>query len=168
MSGDHYRALGVAPDAPDDAVKDAFRRLALALHPDKAGAAGSGSPGGAAAAFAAVQRAWEVLREPAARRQYDAERAAAGSGWCAGAGGSGAPAGFQHATHTSGAITVDDLVDLDAAGTAGVFHCRCGDALHVAVRCSAHGQPAPPRVVSCSSCSLRYHVELLQPPDDDR
>lgn len=160
MSGDHYRVLGVAPDAPDDTVKDAFRRLALALHPDKAAGAAQDS----AAAFAAVQRAWEVLREPAARRQYDAERAGRASG-----GGAAAPAGFQHATHTSGTITADDLVDMDDAGTAGVFQCRCGDALHVTVR-HARGQPAPPQhpVASCPSCSLRYRVELLHPDDDVR
>lgn len=32
---DHYKVLGVAPDAPDSAIKSAYRRLCVLIHPDK-------------------------------------------------------------------------------------------------------------------------------------
>ena len=47
---DHYGALGVAPDAAPEAIKAAFRRRAIASHPDK--------PGGSDEAFRQVPRTW--------------------------------------------------------------------------------------------------------------
>eukprot|EP01044_Picomonas_judraskeda_P005145 COSAG03_NODE_473_length_7642_cov_10.379425_3_plen_54_part_00 len=34
-SQDYYKTLGVARDAQDDALKKAYRKLALKFHPDK-------------------------------------------------------------------------------------------------------------------------------------
>ena len=62
---DPYAVLGLAPDADAAALRRAYRRLALRLHPDK-------DPS-AAAAFARLQAAWAALGSPEARATYDAE-----------------------------------------------------------------------------------------------
>ena len=51
----HYRVLRLLPSASAEEVRAAYHARALACHPDK---------GGAAPAFLAVQRAWEVLLGP--------------------------------------------------------------------------------------------------------
>ena len=56
---DPYAVLGLAPDADAAALRRAYRRLALRLHPDK-------DPS-AAAAFARLQAAWAALGSPEAR-----------------------------------------------------------------------------------------------------
>lgn len=58
----HYDVLGVARDATPEEIKAAFRKKSSEHHPDK---------GGDAAAMQAVNRAYEVLSDPARRSQYD-------------------------------------------------------------------------------------------------
>jgi curved DNA-binding protein len=69
---DHYRVLGVAPDASSAIIKAAYRTLARAHHPDVSKAAG------AEKRFKAVAEAYETLHDPKRRVAYDAVRAA---GW---------------------------------------------------------------------------------------
>ena len=69
---DLYVVLGVARSATAADLRRAYRRLALAHHPDRAGAA-------SAATFATIADAYRVLSNPLARSTYDAtlvERAA--------------------------------------------------------------------------------------------
>ncbi|MEH3085103.1 MAG: DnaJ domain-containing protein [Xylophilus ampelinus] len=65
---DHYAALGVAVDAPPAEIKAAFRRKAAQLHPDR-----NPAPD-AAQRFRAVQEAYDVLADDAARQAYDDNR----------------------------------------------------------------------------------------------
>ena len=58
----HYRELGVAPDASEDAIKKAYRKLALQHHPDK---------GGDPEKFKAISTAFAVLSDPEKRAAYD-------------------------------------------------------------------------------------------------
>ncbi|KXZ42769.1 hypothetical protein GPECTOR_119g400 [Gonium pectorale] len=58
----HYEVLGVPYDASPAEIRQAYREAARRYHPDK---------GGAAAAFARVQAAWEVLGDPRSRAAYD-------------------------------------------------------------------------------------------------
>ena len=63
---DLYEVLGVARDADVDAIRKAYRKLARKNHPDL-------NPGDKAAEerFKEISRAWEVLEDPARRRNYD-------------------------------------------------------------------------------------------------
>jgi curved DNA-binding protein CbpA len=72
---DYYRLLGLPPEAADDEIRRAYRRLALRWHPDR----NSGDPQ-AAERFKETSEAYAVLIDPAKRREYDAARRAGATG----------------------------------------------------------------------------------------
>ncbi|MFW6365186.1 MAG: molecular chaperone DnaJ [Spirochaetota bacterium] len=63
---DYYEVLGVSKSAGEDEIKKAYRKLALKYHPDK-------NKGDKAAEdkFKEATEAYEVLRDPQKRAQYD-------------------------------------------------------------------------------------------------
>jgi curved DNA-binding protein CbpA len=67
-TADPYKVLQVDPEAEDEVIAAAYRRLAAKYHPDVAGPEGS-------ARMVAINAAWAVLRDPAARAAHDRERA---------------------------------------------------------------------------------------------
>lgn len=62
---DYYKVLGVARDAAADEIKRAYRKLAQKLHPDR------NKQADAAERFSKVSEAYEVLKDPEKRKQYD-------------------------------------------------------------------------------------------------
>jgi curved DNA-binding protein CbpA len=66
---DHYTVLGVAATASAQEITRAFHRLARRYHPDSH--AGRGRP----AELAAIVTAYQVLRDPVRRAEYDRELA---------------------------------------------------------------------------------------------
>ena len=63
--GQHYATLSVPASADAEALKRAYRVLALRLHPDKCAVLGADE------AFKRVGRAYAALRDPQQRRAYD-------------------------------------------------------------------------------------------------
>jgi molecular chaperone DnaJ len=63
---DYYEVLGIDRNATDEEIKKAYRRLALKFHPDR-------NPGDNEAErnFKEATEAYEVLRDPGCRTQYD-------------------------------------------------------------------------------------------------
>lgn len=63
---DYYQILEVQPDAGDEEIRRAFRRLARMYHPDKAG-----NDRSAEDRFKEINEAYEVLGDATKRRRYD-------------------------------------------------------------------------------------------------
>src|SRR5512142_2545656 len=63
---DYYETLGVPKDASEEDIKRAYRKLAMKYHPDK-------NPGDKSAEekFRDATEAYEVLKDPQRRSQYD-------------------------------------------------------------------------------------------------
>lgn len=62
---DYYKILGVEPDADSKAIKTAYRKLARQYHPDM------NPDKGAEDKFKEVAEAYEALKEPGRRAEYD-------------------------------------------------------------------------------------------------
>ncbi|XP_037078623.1 dnaJ homolog subfamily C member 24-like [Pollicipes pollicipes] len=136
---DLYATLGVQPCASAAQLKARYQALVRATHPDKGGAAASGT------AFQRVQLAWQTLGEPTSRALYDRQLAAA---------------------RLSGPAAVEDelaLAELEWRADLEAFwrDCRCGDGF----RLPRHELTAGALLVPCDSCSLTICV--LVPADGD-
>ena len=69
---DAYKVLQVDPEADDEVIQAAYRRLARKYHPDLS------SDAEAAGRMAALNAAWALIGKPSARAAYDRGRAARG------------------------------------------------------------------------------------------
>lgn len=97
---DPYEVLGVSRDAPDDEIRRAYLKLAHRYHPDK-----TGGDKAAEDKLKQVNAAYDILKNPEKRRQYD-QLGDLGDGFAAGAGASrGGFGGFSGGFESS----FDDL-----------------------------------------------------------
>lgn len=66
---DFYSVLSVEPSAEEETIRKHYRRLALALHPDKNHSVGADG------AFKIISEAWNILSDKSKRMIYDSKRA---------------------------------------------------------------------------------------------
>jgi len=173
---DYYAVLGVNRHASEDEIKRAYRKLARELHPDRHAGAPAAA-GNNEERFKVVNRAYEALKDPERRRQYDmfgsaGERAGdpfggfAGGGFAGGGlgdifdaffGGAGGPFAGRGPARQAGppaGENVEALLDLE-------FHeAVLGAEKEVTVRaavtcetCSGSGARPGTTAVTCTSCN---------------
>lgn len=63
---DYYYFLGISPDASEEDIKKAYRKLSLKYHPDK-----NDNDDFFAGRFREIQEAYEILSDSGSRRTYD-------------------------------------------------------------------------------------------------
>jgi curved DNA-binding protein CbpA len=68
---DPYKTLQVDPEAEDEVIAAAYRRLARKYHPDTA----DGDATAAATRMAAINAAWQLIGDPERRAAFDRQRA---------------------------------------------------------------------------------------------
>ena len=85
----YYNTLGVSPNADQEEIKRAYRKLAAQHHPDKAG--------GDTVKFQEIQAAYDTLGDPNKRQQYDNPQPQfhGPGGFHFSFGGGSAPPGFE-------------------------------------------------------------------------
>jgi len=109
LEKDYYASLGVAKDAEASAIKKAYRKLAVQLHPDK-------NPGDAAAEakFKEVSEAYDVLSDATKRKEYDEARSLFASGRVPPGGFPGSTGGYST---TNSNFDFSDLFSQAGTGT---------------------------------------------------
>ncbi|HTJ76488.1 MAG TPA: molecular chaperone DnaJ [Acidimicrobiales bacterium] len=113
---DYYKVLGVPQSATETEIRRAYRKLAKQNHPDA-------NPG-KEERFKEISAAYDVLSEPAKRKEYDEIRrlgpmAANGAGFPGGGAGAGQPGGgFNFRTENLGDL-FGDILGRFGGGAAG-------------------------------------------------
>jgi len=146
---DYYETLGVARDAEADAIKKAYRKLAMQYHPDR-------NPGDETAEhrFKEVSEAYDVLKDPQKRAAYDRFGHAAFDGSAGGRGGGGFDFNFG-----AGFADIFDEMFGDFMGGRGGGAARGADLrynMEITLEEAFHGKTAEIRVptsVTCDSCA---------------
>ena len=152
---DYYKVLGVPQSATEKEITRAYRKLAKQYHPDA-------NPG-AEERFKEVSAAYDVLGDPARRKEYDEVRrlGPVGNPFAGARAGRGAPGGFSA---TFGAEDLGDLGDLLGSlfnrGPSGPGRTRAGPRrgedleaeLHLSFRDAVEGVTSAVNVSSDAPC----------------
>ncbi|KAH9940849.1 DnaJ-domain-containing protein [Epithele typhae] len=108
---EYYEILSLKKDCEEVEVKKAYRKLALALHPDKNGAPGADE------AFKMVSKAFTVLSDPQKRAAYDSHGSDPESRFSGMSSSSGrAPPGFARGEGFEGEINPEELFNMFFGG----------------------------------------------------
>jgi molecular chaperone DnaJ len=161
LDKDYYKVLGVSKDASDKEIARAYRKLAKQYHPD--------AHPGSEERFKEISAAYDVVGDPAKRKEYDEVRSLSERGF-AGNPFAGASANGSGTTFSS--FGMDDLGDLlgnifgratrrGRAGTAGAPGGALGPqrgqdieaVLHLSFADAVHGATTTVNVTSDTVCS---------------
>jgi curved DNA-binding protein CbpA len=129
-----YEILSVSRLSSLDEIKQSYKKLLLAVHPDKA------ITGGGNSEFLLVQHAFSVLRDPVMRKHYDEELARR----------------KLLKVHVSEVVDASSMVfcEEDASLTRS---CRCGGEHKMS---SDDVVESGSIVIECSGCSIKIEVVL--------
>jgi diphthamide biosynthesis protein 4 len=154
-----YEVLSVTEDATYDEIRAAYKSAALNTHPDKAQTTLESSvPSDERQEFLSVQKAWEILRHPNSRAEYDKQ--------------------LQSSRQIiASEIEVGDMIAESTADSVGLLYpCRCGDYFAIAscelgemgilitedgeVELQTSGSAPASVVLGCGSCSLKIRLVI--------
>lgn len=161
-----YEVLSVSEDATYDEIRAAYRSAALNTHPDKARTTlESRVLSGEQQEFSSVQKAWEILRHPTSRADYDKQLQSS----------------RQNIEIIASEVQVGDMIIESTADADTVelsYPCRCGDYFSITscelsgmgisvsgdgdgeVELQASDSPSASVVLGCGSCSLKIRLVL--------
>ncbi len=178
MSKDYYDILGVERDATPEAIKKAYRRRAMKVHPDVAA-----EDAQAAEKFKELSEAYEVLSDPNKRAVFDRGGDPMSSGMGGGAGfsgfGGGFPGGFDFTNLVDAMFGAssnrgprsrvrqgqDALVGLKLELFEAVFGATKPIKVQTAVvcpKCSGKGGEPGSEPVNCGTCNGSGEVSQIQ------
>jgi len=133
---DAYGILKLDASATAEDIRRAYHQAARDHHPDRRKAGESDMH------FIQVQRAWEALREPDARRQYDAQKRLE-------------TMLEEQALASLSDVTLDDMTHIqDPNGNYWQYPCRCGDWYELTEDQRDEGI----NIVACSSCTFAIRI----------
>ncbi|PPQ64223.1 hypothetical protein CVT24_008599 [Panaeolus cyanescens] len=108
---EYYEILSIKKECDENEIKKAYRKLALALHPDKNGAPGADE------AFKLVSKAFQVLSDPQKRAVYDSGTDPEDRfGGMPSRGGGGFPSQFGGGARFDGEMSPEDLFNMFFGG----------------------------------------------------
>lgn len=117
MAEDLYQVLGVSKNASQDEIQKAYLKLARKYHPDM----NPDDPEGAKKKFQELQHAFDTLKDPEKRKQYDQfgenfERFGGAGGGFQGFNGFG---GFSNGAGFQGNVNIDDILKVFGGAMGG-------------------------------------------------
>ncbi|KAL6846277.1 hypothetical protein ACP4OV_023725 [Aristida adscensionis] len=158
-----YEVLSVSENATYDEIRAAYKAAALNTHPDKAQTSIESSDTSIVEQqeFFCVQKAWEILRHPESRADYDKQLQSS----------------RQNTEIIASEIEVGDMIVERTAGTVELLYpCRCGDYFSITscelgemgisvsedgeVELQASDSASASVVLGCGSCSLKARLVI--------
>lgn len=131
----HYDTLCISPTATEEEIRQAYKSLLLAVHPDKRVSDGNAS----VIRVSMIQEAYAVLKNRDSRAQYDLELR-----W---------KQVYEDQAEVFDRIHVSDMEGIGGDGSILRYPCRCGDVFEVEGSLLADKENHE-YIVGCSSCSL--------------
>jgi len=134
----HYDTLCISPGATEEEIRQAYKALLLAVHPDKQ-VSNDMSENSCITRISVIQEAYSVLKDPESRARYDREIR-----W---------KQVYQDQSEVFDRVTISDMEVNAGDRTTLTYPCRCGDVFEVEESLlSDNGNHE--YIICCSSCSL--------------